>query len=206
MRSSLLGYGRQLGLIAAAATLVAASVAAPAAQVNAPAVGTENFGKVNENYYRGGQPRGGQYEELRRLGVRTVIDLRRDSARDEPGAVRAAGMRYFNIPLEASRPATDEQTAEFLRLVNDPGNWPVYVHCKGGRHRTGALTAVYRIAHDGWTAEQAFREMLQYDFDNSVFGGGGRARQKKFVFDYYERHAAEKANAGGKAQNGTQNQ
>ena len=75
-----------------------------------------------------------------------------------------------------------------MNLVNDPNNWPVYVHCKGGRHRTGALTAIYRITHDGWTAEQAFGEMKRYDFDHGFFGGP--SAQKKFVFEFYERRNA----------------
>ncbi|HSQ24775.1 MAG TPA: hypothetical protein VLN44_10195, partial [Pyrinomonadaceae bacterium] len=68
-------------------------------------------------------------------------------------------------------PATKEQVTYFLSIVNDPANWPVYVHRKGGRHRTGAMTAIYRISHDGWTGDQAFNEMKEYDFNNSVFGG-----------------------------------
>ncbi|HYN85836.1 MAG TPA: tyrosine-protein phosphatase [Pyrinomonadaceae bacterium] len=150
----------------------------------------ENFGRVNENYYRGGQPRAEEYAVLRTLGVKTVVDLREDSKRDAPSWARDAGLRYFNIPLRAGTPATEAETEEFLKLVNDPSNWPVYVHCKGGRHRTGALTAVYRITQDGWTADQAYQEMLEYDFDNSVWGGGGRARQKRYVYDFYERRRA----------------
>jgi protein tyrosine/serine phosphatase len=96
-------------------------------------------------------------------------------------------MQYFNIPLKASRPATEEQTDYFLKLVNDPNNWPVYVHCKGGRHRTGALTAIYRITHDGWTADQAYEEMKKYDFNQGFFGGP--PAQKKFVYSFYQRHA-----------------
>ena len=84
------------------------------------------------------------------------------------------------------RPATGEQTAYFLNVVNDPVNWPVYVHCKGGRHRTGHMTAIYRITHDGWTADQAYEEMKKYDFNDSIFGGP--SGQKKFVFEFYERH------------------
>jgi protein tyrosine/serine phosphatase len=95
-------------------------------------------------------------------------------------------LNYFNLPLLPGRAATKEQTEYFLRLVNDPANAPVYVHCKGGRHRTGAMTAAYRITHDGWTAEQAFEEMKKYDFEDGFLGGGPGA-QKKFVFEFYER-------------------
>ncbi len=163
------------------------------------AVRIKNFGRVNERYYRGAQPDPAGFAELKRLGIKTVLDLREDSKREAPEWARAEGLRYFNLPLRASRPATEEQTSQFLEMVNDPANWPVYVHCKGGRHRTGALTAVYRITHDGWTADQAYKEMLEYDFDNSIFGGGGRARQKRYVYDFYEqRRAAEGAKEEGK--------
>ena len=170
----------------------AQSFAPTAGPTKVEGVSLKNFGRVNENYYRGPQPGPAEFAELKRLGIKTVIDLRKDSKKEAPEWVRAAGMRYVNLPLVASKPATAEETAQFLKLVNDPANWPVYVHCKGGRHRTGALTAVYRITQDGWTADQAFEEMLRYDFDNGGFfgGGGGRARQKKFVYDFYARFSA----------------
>lgn len=160
-----------------------------------PRSGIRNFGRVNDNYFRGGQPEAGQYGELRRIGIKAVIDLRADRQRDAPERAREAGLAYFNLPLDAGTPATDAQTAEFLRLVNDPANWPVYVHCKGGRHHTGAMTAAYRIAHDEWTADRAFDEMLKYDFNDGsdvsgLFGADGRARQKQFVYAFYERHAS----------------
>lgn len=122
-----------------------------------------------------------------------MIDLRKDRKADEADWVAGAGLQYFNIPMKASQAATSEQTAYFLSLVNNPANWPVYVHCKGGRHRTGALTAAYRISHDGWTAEQAYREMKEYDFNNSLFGGP--AAQKRFVFAFYDQHLAGQAAA-----------
>ena len=168
--------------------LALAGLTAPAQlKQTAAGVGVKNFGKINDNYYRGSQPRPEEFAQLKRLGIKTVIDLRKDSVRGEEEWVRGAGMRYFNLPLKASTPASEKQSAYFLRLVNDPANWPVYVHCKGGRHRTGALTAVYRITHDGWTADQAYQEMKEYDFNDGLFGGPGA--QKKYVYDFYERHA-----------------
>ena len=103
---------------------------------------------------------------------------------------REAGLQYFNLPLLARNPATDEQTNYFLDLVNNPDNQPVYVHCKGGRHRTGGMTAVYRITHDGWTADQAYKEMLEYDFNNGIFGGPGS--QKKYIYDFYDQYSMTK--------------
>ena len=180
-------YSR-LPVLALAATLaiLAGAAASGAHDGNKKAAGlpAENFGKVNDHYYRGGQPDAEGFARLKQLGIKTVIDLRKDSIASEPEQVRAQGMRYVNIPMKASRPAAPEQVDAFLKLVNDPANWPVYVHCKGGRHRTGALTAVYRITHDGWTADQAWDEMKKYDFNDSFFGGP--PAQKNFVYAFYE--------------------
>jgi tyrosine-protein phosphatase SIW14 len=165
--------------------LVLTGMAVSVTQDRSANAGIKNFGKVNDNYYRGSQPSAEQFAQLKKLGIKTVIDLRKDSVASEPQEVRALGMQYFNLPLKASRAASDEQIEYFLKLVNDSQNWPVYVHCKGGRHRTGALTAAYRITHDGWTAESAWEEMKKYDFDSGLFGGP-RA-QKEFVYSFYER-------------------
>ena len=151
-----------------------------------PGVSIENFAKVNDHYYRGSQPDQAQFAQLKEFGIKTVIDLREDYKKAEETWVRDLGMNFFRIPLKTRVAATEEQTNYFLGLVNDPANWPVYVHCKGGRHRTGAMTGVYRITHDGWTADQAWQEMKAYDFDNGIFGGP--SAQKKYVFSFYQSH------------------
>ena len=156
-------------------------------------VSIENFGKVNDHYYRGSQPDAEEFAQLKRLGIRTVIDLREDYKKDEETSVRDLGMNFFRIPLKTRVAATAEQTAFFLGLVNDPANWPVYVHCKGGRHRTGAMTGIYRITHDGWTADQVWEEMKKYDFESGFFGGP--SAQKKFVFSFYQRQHGTSTNA-----------
>ncbi len=185
---------RYLGLMAMLLVIGLSAAYAPAPFLRAvqvaetSATSIKNFGKVNENYYRGSQPTEIEFAQLRKLGIKTVIDLRKDNRVEEAAWVAKTGMQYFNIPLKASRAATEVETDYFLKLVNDQANWPVYVHCKGGRHRTGALTAAYRITHDGWTADRAFTEMREYDFDHGFFGGP--AAQKKFVFSFYEKHRA----------------
>ena len=183
--------GLALLLMTFAAAWPVANVPAQVAATQAAGTSTttlKNFGKVNDNYYRGSQPRENEMAQLKRLGVKTIIDLRGDKVPQAADWARQSGLQYFNIPMKASRRATDEQTAYFLTLVSDPQNGPVYVHCKGGRHRTGALTAVYRITHDGWTADQAWDEMKRYDFNDSIFGGPGD--QKKFVYAFYQNYLA----------------
>ncbi|MGH7554151.1 MAG: fused DSP-PTPase phosphatase/NAD kinase-like protein [Longimicrobiales bacterium] len=145
-----------------------------------------NFGRVNDNYYRGEQPHGDEYRELAALGVKTVIDLQKDFERDEQRRVEAAGMRYERIEMTASRAPSPEDVERFLALVNDPASQPVFVHCKAGRHRTGAMTAVYRMTKDGWTADQAYAEMKAYKFKMPLNFLLGKPEMKKFVYRYYD--------------------
>lgn len=175
-------------------------VLATAQSLNETSIGIENFGKVNNHYYRGSQPGAEQLVKLKGLGVKTVIDLRKDRVEEASAWAREAGLQYINIPLTTKRAATEEQTKYFLSLVNDPANWPVYVHCKGGRHRTGEMTAIYRITHEGWTADQAYTEMKKYDFEDSFFYPRSL---KKYVFSYYDQFSSEKTSKSGNAATST---
>jgi tyrosine-protein phosphatase SIW14 len=161
------------------------------ASLGIPQVSIDNFGKVSDHYYRGSQPGAAQFVELKRLGVKTILDLRSDRLAESSQWARDAGMQYLNIPLTTKRPATEEQTAYFLSIVNNRDNWPVYVHCKGGRHRTGEMTALYRITYEGWTADQAYEEMRKYDFEDGFFYPRSL---KKYVFSYYQQFAGAKNN------------
>src|SRR5688500_16216347 len=104
-----------------------------------PGVSIANFAKVNDHYYRGSQPTAEQFAQLKQFGIKTVIDLRGDYKKDEEASVRDLGMNFFRIPLKTRVAATEEQTAYFLGLVNDPANWPVYVHCKRSEEHTSEL-------------------------------------------------------------------
>lgn len=170
--------------VASAAALLAFSIALPAAagaaKAELSAVNIFNFAKVNGTYYRGGQPDGRDYADLAGLGVKTIIDLQNNGDSREASAAARAGLTLLRVPMSSTSVPSKAQIETFLRLVNDPANQPVYVHCKGGRHRTGIMTAIYRMAREGWTADRAYDEMLEYDFDY----GWGHGRQKKFVFAY----------------------
>jgi protein tyrosine/serine phosphatase len=160
---------------------LAASLAAQSPSINVSQVRIDNFGKISDTYYRGAQPSEDDYADLAALGVRTVIDLTGDGRRDESGFVERAGMKFYRIPLTTTDRPSESAVATFLQLVNDPVNQPVYVHCQGGRHRTGAMTAVYRMTSDGWTADRAYAEMKQFNFE----GFPGHLALNQFVYDYY---------------------
>src|ERR1051325_2978281 len=88
----------------------------------------DNFGKINGNYYRGGQPHDQDYAALAMLGVKAVIDLRHGGPKDEPVRFEKHGIKFYRIPLTTSKPPSDAAVELFLQLVNDPANQPVFVH------------------------------------------------------------------------------
>lgn len=173
----------QVALLALAVNLifVASATAKTAKNTEFPRIKIKNFGQMNERFYRGAQPKPEDYKDLAALGINTVIDLRNDAESYAKTAAEAAGLKYVNIPLSDSHAPTDEHIAAFLKLVDDPGTGHFYVHCAGGRHRTGMMGAVYRMNHDGWNFDQAYKEMKDYDF----YTRWGHGPIKDYVESYY---------------------
>jgi protein tyrosine/serine phosphatase len=143
----------------------------------------ENFGKVNERFYRGSLPKQPDYNALAALGVKTVISLRHRPDERVRQSAELAGMRYINLPMNVRRYPPADLAPRFLALVNDPQSWPVYVYCHGGRHRTGVMTAIYRMAVEGWDVQRAYAEMRRYGF----YKRWGHGPLKAYVFDYCRR-------------------
>ena len=159
---------------------------------NFPNIKISNFGQMDENFYRGARPKSEDFRNLAALGIKTVIDLTDNSREREQPAVEAAGMRYVNIPIVDKAYPGAEQVSAFLKVANDPATGKFYVHCAGGRHRTGIMGAVYRFNHDHWNFDQAYAEMKQYDFYTS----NGHGKQLDFVQDYWQQFQAKQAKAG----------
>ena len=133
--------------------------------------GVPNFHQVNEHVYRGGQPSDEGWTGLAQLGVKTVIDLRLEDEHPtnlEAQAVQAAGMRYVNIPMHGVVAPSDEQMARALALLDSAS--PVFVHCKRGADRTGAVIACYRMAHDRWDSQRALIEGKSHGMSWLQFG------------------------------------
>src|SRR5262249_9819810 len=146
----------------------------------------DDFDKLNDNYYRGGQPKREDYVRWAGLGIKPVVDLRQGGPNDEKTLLKNAGIKFYSIPMTASHPPSKITIHQFLQVVNDPANQPVFVHCEDGHIRTGVMTAVYRITHDGWTADQAYAEMKKYHFHSFRHHGLKRHHAlKHFVYRYY---------------------
>jgi protein tyrosine/serine phosphatase len=126
--------------------------------------------------YRSGQlPLAGVKRVHHDYGIRTVISLRegdREDDRDEEAYCKRWGIHHVRIaPVswEANngRPASAEAAIRRIRnILSNPRNHPVLIHCKAGRHRTGAFCAVYRMDFNGWTNDQAIDEMRRLGYEN----------------------------------------
>jgi tyrosine-protein phosphatase SIW14 len=136
--------------------------------------------------YRVGQPTELGFRLLDKLyGARTVLslqlfdfrlksglfDLGESDGRKEAEFVESLGMRHVQWAMgdEQCWPWPEPwQLEEFYELVDDPRNHPIVVHCMGGRHRTGTISALYRMEYDRWSAADALREMYTFNFGGAV--------------------------------------
>ena len=152
----------------------------------------KNFGQMNSHFYRGAQPKEDEYKALSSLGIKAIIDLRDDPMPYAKRAAEAARMKYFNIPMSSKAPPEDKSIKEFLTITKAEDNWPFYVHCAGGRHRSGVMGAVYRFSNDGWDYRRAYREMKNYDF----YSRYGHRALKRYVKQYGTRVQTKNSQAG----------
>lgn len=149
--------------------------------------------------YRSAQPNLRMLQQARAdYGIRTVVNLRGGDPDPEVGGGRnerefceSQGVRYVHLPAddiyrdifpskehpERSTPAFVE---EFLRIVQDPAHRPVLIHCAGGKHRTGFLTAVYRIVVDQWSLSDTYAELFSYGVESGDF------RDHPHIWRYFE--------------------
>ena len=154
-----------------------------------PKIKIKNFGQMDDRFFRGAQPKEKDYKDLAQMGINTIIDLREDPEEYSKPMVESLGMHYVNIPMIAKKYPTPEATETFLKTINDPATGKFFVHCAGGRHRTGAMGALYRFQFYNWNFDQVYKEMKQYDFYTSW----GHGAFKDFVKNLYSPQQQTKA-------------
>ena len=160
-------------------TISAAAVAKKNSDTAGLKINISNFGQMDQRFYRGARPKQKDFQALKDLGIKTIIDLT-DNTPEERGYAEAVGLKYVNIAIPDKRDPSNAQVAQFLKVVNDPATGKFYVHCAGGRHRTGVMGAIYRFNNYHWSFDQVYNEMLKFDFYTSNGHGG----QKKYVESY----------------------
>ena len=132
-----------------------------------------NFAKAHPALWRGAQPTAAGFRELERQGARTVVSFRHDH--DDLPLLAGTKLKYLRIPSRAYRPE-EANLAAFLKVMENPDNWPVFIHCAQGRDRTGYNAAAYRIVVQGWSADAAIEEMKAFRFNAIWMGNPGFLR------------------------------
>lgn len=132
--------------------------------------GLPNLNRINSSLYRSAQPTKKGFEFLSQQPVlyptdqpiKTVLSLRAFHE-DYEVMPSSSPLRLEQIRFNTWHPE-HEDVIKFLRIVTTPEFQPVLVHCQHGSDRTGTMIAIYRIVVEGWTKEQAKKEMVQGNF------------------------------------------
>jgi tyrosine-protein phosphatase SIW14 len=127
--------------------------------------GLSNVGRISQGIYRGNQPLPDGYKTLKKMGIKTVINLR--SRHSEKKSVENNGMNYMEFPISMIKNLKRENIREIINAMADPENQPVYIHCALGRDRTGIVSAIYRIEKQGWSFDEAEQEMQDFGFNDA---------------------------------------
>ena len=123
--------------------------------------GVEDFARVSPGLWRGAQPTAEGFAELKRMGVKTIVNLR--ALHSDRDALKGLGLRYAHIKCEAWHPE-DEDVLAFLKIVGNPANQPVFLHCQHGADRTGYMVAAYRMLEQDWPLDEAVKELNLFGF------------------------------------------
>lgn len=146
--------------------------------------GIDNVGRISPSVYRGNQPKKEGYKTLKEMGIRTVINLR--SHHREKNMVESAGMRYLEFPIGMFERIKKAEIKQIVNAMADPDNQPVYIHCALGQDRTGIVVAAYRMDIDGWSLDEAEKEMQAFGFNDTW------VHLKKFIRKYPENRTSRK--------------
>lgn len=125
--------------------------------------GIGNFGEVTPTLFRGAQPTHEGFEALAKMGIEIIVDGRGNRTSSEGKEVGKLGMQYVAIPWHCPSP-NDDVFVRFLKVFQENPNKKVFVHCRLGEDRTGMMVAAYRMAAQGWTADEAMQEMHLFGF------------------------------------------
>jgi tyrosine-protein phosphatase SIW14 len=121
------------------------------------------FSYVDEHLLRGGQPSIAQLSDLKALGVKTIISLRRESSGTiaaEKAEAHRLGMNFLHFPFYGVFGADHAFLERILKEMRDPANGMTYIHCQRGRDRSSLLVALHLVIDHAWDAERAWKEAV----------------------------------------------
>lgn len=124
--------------------------------------GVPNLHKVSGFLYRSAQPSAEGMANLKKMGIKTIVNLR--AFHSDRARIGKTGLKYEHIFMKTWHPE-QEDVVRFLKIVTNPDNTPVLVHCQHGSDRTGTMSAIYRVVVEGWTKQEAIDEMTKGGFN-----------------------------------------
>jgi tyrosine-protein phosphatase SIW14 len=131
------------------------------------AQGIAEFHQVTAGIYRGGRPASKDLETLQKQQqIKTVLSLEKIAkiVAQEKQLVEKLGMSFVNVPMSVDDAPTDKEMERLLAALNNQSNQPLFIHCLHGQDRTGLAIGLFRFKIQGWTADQAYSEMLENHF------------------------------------------
>lgn len=121
-----------------------------------------NRHRLSSEAWRAAQPLPHQIRDLKRRGVRTVVNLR--GATDtstyafEQTACREAGLALVDFAVR-SRAAPTRAEVLAARDLFSSVQYPILLHCKSGADRAGLMSALYLHTRHGVPISQARRQL-----------------------------------------------
>ena len=119
--------------------------------------GVPNLYKINNNLYRSAQPTKQGMNNLKIIGIKTIINLR--AFHSDTDEARNTGLLNEEVSVNTWH-IKDKDVIRVLRIVLKKQNGPILIHCQHGADRTGIMIAMYRIVEQGWSKDEAIREMV----------------------------------------------
>jgi len=119
--------------------------------------GVSNLYRISPMLYRSEQPTALGMKNLEKLGIRTVINLR--AFHHDEDEVKGTSLRTERVKI-LTWDIDDEHVIEVMRMLEKTENGPFLIHCQHGADRTGVMSAMYRVLEQGWTREDALKELI----------------------------------------------
>jgi uncharacterized protein (TIGR01244 family) len=144
--------------------------------------GISTFARLDTTIACGGATSADAVPELKKMGFRSIINVRRASeagadVEAEGVAARSAGLRYVHLPFDPQSP--DPMLIDnFIAAVTAPENQPAYIHCAAGG-RAAALWMIKRWKADGWDEQRALDEAIALGLND---------RFQPFALNYIRTH------------------
>jgi len=123
--------------------------------------GVGNLHKINDVLYRSAQPTEEGMKNLEKMGIKTIINLR--AFHSDKDKLKGTGLLNNALSVKTWH-IEDEDVIKVLKIISKKENSPFLIHCQHGADRTGVMSAMYRIVVQGWSKDEAIREMVDRSY------------------------------------------